>query len=215
MNLILSGGGNSEQSKGVDALFTSLLKNNKILYIPIAMDRVKHSDKECLLWLRGNLSPFGNFDITLLNEEGMNEFKYKELLDFGGVFIGGGNTYKLLKILKETGFDNHLVSLLNETDIPVIGGSAGAVIFGKNIETVETMDINNVGLKDFSGMNMLNGKNLWVHYDKSMDGDIQKYIERSGIEVIALREESALYITNESIQPVGDIKEFRGASGRI
>lgn len=208
MNLILSGGGNSEQSKGVDTLFTSLLKNNKILYIPIAMDRVKHPDKDCLIWLKGNLSPYGDFDITLLNEEAMNEFKYEEFLDFGGVFIGGGNTYKLLKILKETGFDNYLVNLLNETDVPVIGGSAGAVIFGKDIETVETMDINNVGLKDFSGMNMLNGKNVWVHYNESMDEDIKKYTERSATEVIALPEESGLYITNESIQPVGDIKEF-------
>lgn len=209
MNLILSGGGNSEQSKGVDTLFTSLLKNNKILYIPIAMDRVKHSDRECLLWLEGNLSPYGDFDITLLNEEEINEIKYKELLDFGGVFIGGGNTYKLLRILKETAFDNYLVSLLNETEIPVIGGSAGAVIFGKDIETVETMDINNVGLKDLSGMNMLSGKNVWVHYNESMDEDIKKYTERSGTEVIALPEESGLYITNEGIQPVGEIKEFK------
>lgn len=209
MNLILSGGGNPEQSKGVDTLFTSLLKNKRILYIPIAMDRVKHPDRDCLLWLENNLSPYGNFDITLLNEEGIGNFKYEELLYFGGVFIGGGNTYKLLKILKETEFDNYLVKLLKETDIPVIGGSAGAVIFGKDIETVETMDVNNVGLEDLSGMDMLNGKNVWVHYNESMDEDIQKYIERTRIEAIALPEESGLYITNENIQPVGEVKEFK------
>ena len=173
------------------------------------MDRVKHPDRDCLLWLENNLSPYGNFDITLLNEEGIGNFKYEELLYFGGVFIGGGNTYKLLKILKETEFDNYLVKLLKETDIPVIGGSAGAVIFGKDIETVETMDVNNVGLEDLSGMDMLNGKNVWVHYNESMDEDIQKYIERTRIEAIALPEESGLYITNENIQPVGEVKEFK------
>jgi dipeptidase E len=209
MNLILSGGGNSEQSKDVDTLFTSLLKNNKVLYIPIAMDRVKHPDRDCLLWLENNLSSYGNFDITLLNEEEIRKFKYDELLDFGGIFIGGGNTYKLLKILKETEFDKYLVKLLKETDIPVIGGSAGTVIFGRDIETVETMDINNVGLEDLSGMDMLSGKNIWVHYNESMDEDIQKYIERRGIEVIALPEESGLYVTNDSVQPVGEVKEFR------
>lgn len=208
MNLILSGGGNSEQSKKVDTLFTSLLKNKKILYIPIAMDRIKHSDSDCLVWLTGNLSPYGNFEITLLNEKGIQDFKYEDILDYGGVYIGGGNTYKLLKILKETRFDKYLTKLLRETDIPVVGGSAGAVIFGKDIETVETMDINNVGLKDLSGLNMLSGKNLWVHYKKSMDEDIQKYIGRSCIEVIALPEESGLYITDENIEPVGEVIEF-------
>lgn len=208
MNLILSGGGNSEQSKGVDTLFTSLLKNRKILYIPIAMDRVKHPDRDCLLWLENNLSPYGNFDITLLNEKDLKKFEYEELLDFGGVYIGGGNTYKLLKILKETGFDNYLVKLLKETDIPVIGGSAGAVIFGKDIETVSTMDVNKVGLEEFFGMNMVNGKNVWVHYKEGMDEDIEKYIERTGICVVAVPEESGLYVTNENVQPVGDVKEF-------
>ena len=209
MNLILSGGGNSEQSKGVDTLFTSLLKNNQILYIPIAMDRIKHPDRDCLLWLKGNLSAYGNFDITLLNEKDINKFKYEDLLDFGGIFIGGGNTYKLLKLLKETGFDNYLVKLLKETDIPVIGGSAGAVIFGKDIETVETMDVNSVGLEDLSGMNMLNGKNIWVHYRESMDEDIKKYFRRSGIEVMAIPEESGLYITEEDIQHIGKIRMLR------
>ncbi len=209
MNLILSGGGNSEQSKDVDTLFTSLLKNKRILYIPIAMDRVKHPDRDCLLWLKSSLSPYGNFDITLLNEESIRDFKYEELLDFGGIFIGGGNTYKLLKILKETGFDKYLVKLLKETDIPVIGGSAGAVIFGKNIETVETMDLNNVGLEDLSGMNMLSGKNVWVHYNESMDENIEKYIKGSCIEVISLREESGLYVTGKNIQPVGEVNEFK------
>lgn len=209
MNLILSGGGNSEQSKGVDTLFTSLLKNNKILYIPIAMDRVKHPDEDCLLWLTENLSPYGNFKITLLNENGIKDFKYEDILEFDGIFIGGGNTYKLLKILKETGFDNYLVKLLKDTDIPVIGGSAGAVIFGKDIETVETMDVNNVGLEDLSGMNILSNKNIWVHYRESMDEDIKKNIERSGVEVIAVPEESGLYVTNDSIQPVGEVREFK------
>jgi dipeptidase E len=209
MNLILSGGGNSEQSKGVDTLFTSLLKNNKILYIPIAMDRVKHPDRECLIWLNKNLSPYGNFDITLLNEDGIKDFKYEDFLEFGGVFIGGGNTYKLLKIFKECDFDKRLVKLLEETDIPVIGGSAGAVIFSYNIETVETLDTNKVDLKDLSGMNMLNGKNIWVHYNENMDGDVQKYVERSCIEVIALAEECGLHITKERIKPVGEIKKFQ------
>ncbi len=209
MNLILSGGGNSKQSKGVDTLFTSLLKNKRILYIPIAMDRIKHSDSECLSWLSDNLSPYGNFDITLWNEEKVKDCKYEEILNFGGIFIGGGNTYKLLKIFKETGIDKYLVKILKETDIPIIGGSAGAVIFGKDIKTVETMDTNNVGLEDLSGMNMLNGKNVWVHYNDGMDEDIIEYTKKTKIEVIALSEESGLYVTDKDIMSIGEVKVYK------
>lgn len=208
MNLILSGGGNSEQSVGVDTLFTSLLKNNKILYIPIAMDRIKHSDEECLAWLNQNFSPYGKFEITLVNEGNIKDIEYKNILEYGGIFIGGGNTFKLLKILKDTQFDKYLVRLLKETDIPVIGGSAGAVIFAKDIETVKTIDVNKVKLDDLSGMNMLNGKNIWVHYHKNMDNEIIKYVKRTGVDVIAVSEDAGLYVTEKGVFPIGDVKIF-------
>lgn len=209
MNLILSGGGNSEQSKAVDTLFTSLLKNNSILYIPIAMDRVKHTEEECLEWLKSNLSAYGNFNITIWNEEKIFQSNYDEILEYGGVFIGGGNTYKLLKIFKESGFDKKIKKLLKETDIPVIGGSAGAVIFAKNIDTIKTMDRNNVGLEDFSSLDMVNGRNLWVHYNTGMDMDIEEYVKASGIEVIALYEDSGIFVTENGFEAVGKIKIFK------
>ena len=208
MNLILGGGGSSDKSKGVDTLFTSLLKNNKVLYIPIAMDRIKHPDRDCLLWLTENLLPYGNFEITLLTKDDIGDFKYENLLHYGGVYIGGGNTYKLLKILKDLGFDKHLTKLLSETGIPVFGGSAGAVIFGMSIETVENMDTNRVGLEDFSGLNMVNGKDIWVHYKEDMDDEIKKYVVRKKVDVIAIPEESGLYVSKNGIAEVGDVKRF-------
>lgn len=73
----------SEQSKGIDFLFTPLLKNNKILYIHIFMDRIKHPDRDYLIWLKGNLLLYGNFDIAnygyYMQEEYIKDnIKYKE-----------------------------------------------------------------------------------------------------------------------------------------
>ena len=52
MKLILSGGGDAEQTKRLDEFFVSLIPGGrKILYIPIAM-KLKYDTKECLDWLK-------------------------------------------------------------------------------------------------------------------------------------------------------------------
>ena len=94
MKLILSGGGSGQQSKGVDSLFASLLVNKDILYLPVAMERNKHPYDECLIWMKNNFAPYGDFQITLLDEKGMQNISYDEMIKYGGIFIGGGNTFK-------------------------------------------------------------------------------------------------------------------------
>jgi len=204
MKLILSGGGNGQQSKGVDSLFASLLVNKNILYIPVAMDRNKHPHDECLAWMKNGFAPYGDFQITLLDEKGMENISYEEMTKYGGIFIGGGNTFKLLKIFKETGFEEKLKKLIIETDNPVLGGSAGALIFAKSIETAGPYDPNNFEITDFSGMNLINGMNIWVHYNNGMDDLVMEYTKRLGTKIIAIPEDSGLYIDNGKIFVVGE-----------
>lgn len=210
MKLILSGGGNGQQSKGVDSLFTSLLVNKNILYIPVAMDRNKYTDDECLIWMRNGFAPYGDFQISLLDGKGMENISFEEMIKYGGIFIGGGNTFKLLRILRETGFEEKLKKLVTETDIPVIGGSAGALIFAQSIETAEPYDPNNFEVTDFSGMNLINGMNIWVHYNEGMDDLIVEYTKRLGTEIIAIPEDSGLFVENEKVSVVGEnsVKRF-------
>ena len=44
------------------------------------------------------------------------------------------------------------------------GGSAGAIIFGRDLDSCNTDDKNEVGLKDNTGFNMLKGYSLLCHY---------------------------------------------------
>lgn len=115
MKLILVGGGSEDQSKESDLLFTSLLRNENVLYIPIAMHNGKYSYEDCYKWCSGMLSKYGDYKITMWDEESIKTHKYEDLLDFGGIFIGGGNTFYLLKAIKELGFDISLKRLLTET----------------------------------------------------------------------------------------------------
>ena len=44
------------------------------------------------------------------------------------------------------------------------GGSAGAILFGYDIDSCASMDKNEVGLMDTKGFDVLNGMSLFAHY---------------------------------------------------
>ncbi|MDE7178974.1 MAG: Type 1 glutamine amidotransferase-like domain-containing protein [Lachnospiraceae bacterium] len=81
---------------------------------------------------------------------------------------------KLLLGLKQSdAFQKIKEYILN--DGIVIGGSAGAVIFGKDIDIISSMDSNDVNLTDTAGFNVLSGISIFPHYTnkKSSLNDIE------------------------------------------
>jgi dipeptidase E len=78
----------------------------------------------------------------------------------GGVFVGGGNTYALLKRLRQAG----LLEPLRErarAGLPYVGSSAGSNLAGPNILT--TNDWNVVGLTAFEALGLV-PFNMNPHY---------------------------------------------------
>ena len=149
MKLLLSGGGDPEQVVELDKIFAENVKEGKVLYIPVAMDKIPYDD--CLNWFKSTYKEYGITDIDMcvdLNEiTNLNQYK--------GIFIGGGNTFKLLNEIKKSNFDVKLKQYLN-TDGFVYGGSAGAIIFGNSIDTAIHADDNYLNLENFDGLNILN-----------------------------------------------------------
>ena len=66
----------------------------------------------------------------------------------------GGNTFYLLKELREKNLVEKIIQAINNGVI-YIGSSAGSIILGKTIETALPYDENWVGLEDFSGLNIV------------------------------------------------------------
>ncbi len=197
MNLILGGGGAMPQTKKVNDLFLSLLKNKQILYIPVAIDTIKHPYDSCLAWLKQELnSTKNNLSIEMWVEKDIYEKGYSDLLKFGGIYIGGGNTFYLLDEFRKSEFDKKLVKLLSETDIPVFGGSAGALIFTKGIDTAIPYDPNDVGLKDLSGLGVFNHY-IWVHYEDSMKGLVNEYSKKLGEKIYTVREDEWIWVEGD------------------
>ena len=193
--LILSGGGDPDQVRPIDEFFAAQIdKTKKVLYIPVAMEREVFIYEQCLDWFTSTYAIFG-----IQNTEMLTDLQNAEIpTDTAAVFIGGGNTYKLLKELRNSKFDQQLISYLNNGGI-VYGGSAGAMIFGKTIETEIHTGSKNYGLTDLAALNLLNGHDLWCHYTPADDHLIAEYPR----PLYILSEESGMIVQKDEVTSIG------------
>lgn len=204
MKLFLSGGGSGNESIELDKKFVASLDLSKpLLYIPIAIDTARHPYPGCLAWLKGGLGPLGVMSIVMWTEEDLANKNEKDFEQFGGIYVGGGNTYKLLKELREFGTLD-ILRKLAQKNMPIYGGSAGAIILAKTIIPACFLDENKSGVTDFSALDLIHGFDVWCHYTGNEDLQIREYIEKFNLEkVIGVPETSGLFVTESSIVVVG------------
>ena len=227
MQLILCGGGSGEQNTLANQKLNEIIDHTRpILYIPLAMDENDHPYDSCYEWIQGELA---NVDISSIEMvRTFDELASKNLQHYAALFIGGGNTYKLLLGLKQSGAFNRIRNYINNNGI-VIGGSAGAVIFGYDINIIESMDSNDVNLTDTKGFDVLSGISIFPHYtnkkskltEKENEERLNKFtnsiihFSKSIGEVIAIPEEDAIYVNNDSIELLGTRPYFTFKNGLI
>ena len=177
----------------------------------------KHPYQECFKWIRGQFQPLGFDNFTMWTEDDLRGKTLKDFEHFGGIYIGGGNTFKLLKKIKEFG-TFEILKKLTQTDIPIYGGSAGAIILARTIIPALSADPNDVKITDFSALNLLQGYDIWCHYKDQMDEEICRYSNESDLKkIIAIPENAGLYVTENSIETVGpsEISVFESGIKRI
>lgn len=204
MKLFLGGGGRKEDSIELDKKFVASLDLSKpLLYIPTAINTEKYPYSGCIEWLLGTLGPLGVKNIVMWVEDDLKQKEEKDFEQFSGIYIGGGNTFKLLKELKEFGTFEILIKLA-EKNVPIYGGSAGAIIFAKTVIPASSADENFVGLADFSALNLVKNYDIWCHYSELLDSVVKEYAEKYDLKkIIAVPESAGLYVTEKSIEVVG------------
>lgn len=225
MRLILCGGGSGEQNALANQRLNEIIDHTKpLLYIPLAMDESENPYDGCFEWIQKELSNVNIFSIEMVKS--FKELASKDLLHYAALFIGGGNTYKLLLGLKQSGAFNNIKDYINNNGV-VIGGSAGAVIFGYDINIIESMDQNDVNLTDTKGFNVLSGISIFPHYTnkntelseeeniaihKKFTQSIINFSQLVG-DVIAIPEEDAVYINGDSIEILGTLSYYTFKKG--
>ena len=215
MKLILNGGGVGESVKSARELLNSLIDHNKrILYIPFAWPDSTYNG--CLEFMTNELSDVEKEGIDMVKST--DELMSKDLNDYACIYIGGGNTYKLLNDLKVSDTFNKIRNYLINDDGIVYGGSAGAIIFGKDIDSCNTEDENEVGLIDNTGFNMINGYSLLCHFT-SREPERTELSRNYLIElskskpIYAIPEEDTIYVNDEQIKFIGNRPYYEFING--
>ena len=121
---------------------------------------------------------------------------------FGAVYIGGGNTFTLLHLLRASGLDLALKTFAMNGGA-IYGGSAGAILLGADIASCERDDSNTAGLTDTRGLNLLGGTDIWCHYTPDQRETVQTYNDTSGRPILALPERGGLCVENGVVRSAG------------
>jgi dipeptidase E len=185
-NIFLAGGGSEEDSYLIDRKFADVIDTSRsLIYIPNAMRSRPYN--KCLEWITGVFSTLGIEKIEMWQDLTP---RYSEINAIGGVYIGGGDTSKLAEELRTSGFDKYLREVV-ERGVPVYGGSAGAIILGKDLRTAPEA----VGLKidKAEGLDVVSGYSVMCHFDASKKKMASDLVEKLGLDVIAIPEKSGVF----------------------
>lgn len=129
-----------------------------------------------------------------------HKISYKEVSDFDVIYVCGGNTFYLLAKTREFGFDKIIKKFIEQGKL-YVGVSAGSILMGTTIAVAGPWDENDIGLTDFTGMNLTNTA-LIPHYqrkEKSIVEDLRKNLK---CEIVALADNQALLVLNDKTKIV-------------
>lgn len=198
--IYLSGGGNEKQSFPLDKFFFETFpKNGSFLYIPIAL-RGNKLYPTAHLWMRKVLELHNRNDVRFEVADDLAKYQLEVLKKFNAIYIGGGNTWNLMQELIDSGFSQELVSYIKNGGV-IYGGSAGAIVLGKNIDTHD--DENKINLKDTSGFNLLGDYSVACHYTNEQGSRFKEWAISNESPIVCLSEETGLIFENDSVLCVG------------
>lgn len=198
--IYLSGGGNEKQSFPLDKFFFDTFpKNGSFLYIQVAL-RGNKLYPTAHIWMKSILEIHERNDIQFETADDLSKYRLEDLKNFDAIYIGGGNTWSLMQELMDSGFSQELISYIKNGGV-VYGGSAGAIVLGKNIDTHD--DKNKINLKDTSGFNLLSDYSVACHYTDKQSDRFKDWAISHKSPILCLPEEAGLMFGNDSILCVG------------
>jgi len=179
-----------------------------ILFVPYAG---KDYDA-CTNFIASALQPFG---INVVSPH-MVDNPIALLDHVDGVFIGGGNTFRLLDTLQKTGLLEAIKAKV-EAGMPYAGASAGSNVACPTIQTsndmpiVQPLSLNAMNLVPFQvNPHYVDGKfyceengTLIPHNGESRSQRITEFQEENSTPVVGLKEGSALYVEGNRVTLLG------------
>ncbi len=152
-----------------------------------------------------------NYNIEELDIDGKTESELEKILSgYEAVFVEGGNSFYLLKSIRESGFDKVITKFLPKGLI-YIGVSAGSYVACPTIEMAlwkHQDKYNHHDLTDFTAMNLVPFL-VTVHFKEEYRDILKEKISKTNYPVRVLNDEQALLIEDNDIKLIGNGSEIR------
>jgi len=178
----------------------------EVLFIPYARPSGLTND-EYTAKAQAGLEPLGKI------VKGIHEFENpkKAIENAEAIFVGGGNTFLLVKTLQ----DHNLMTVLKQKIVsktPYLGTSAGSNICGLTMQTTNDMPIvmpasfETLGILHFNiNAHYLEPEENSTHKGETRRTRIKEFQVFNDINVIGLKEGSWLEVSGENIQLKGEL----------
>ena len=167
---------------------------SRILFVPYALQ-----DRDGYARVAGAKFETMGFALDSIHDSG----EPKRIVEQAqAVFVGGGNTFRLLKTLYELDL-LEVIKRRAEAGIPYMGASAGSNIAGPTIRTTNDMPIvqppsfNTLGLVPFQiNPHYVDPDPGSTHMGETREQRLREYLEENTVPVVGIREPAMLHLEN-------------------
>lgn len=146
-----------------------------------------------------------DYSIQELDIDGKDKNELRALLKgFEAVFVEGGNSFYLLKSIRESGFDEVIRELLPQGLI-YIGASAGSYVACPTIEMAlwkHQDKYDHHGITDYTAMNLVPFL-MTVHYKPEYREILKDKIARAKYPVKVLDDDQAILVDGDKVELIG------------
>jgi len=166
----------------------------KIIFVPTA-SRTEHE----LKYVQKSRQQLLDLGILGKNIKDMNldkKIAYSEVRNYDVIYVCGGNSFFLLKKVRESGFDEIIKEFVKNNKL-YFGVSAGSLLVCPDISIASPCDENDVGITDLTGLNLIDVI-VSPHYCEKERQLIEDFRKKSKIQVIPLTDNQALLVLNNS-----------------
>jgi dipeptidase E len=212
MNLVLYSGGAPRSNRVLSQEVSKLLAKADepvISFIP-SDERDMEEDFEDFKAQFGS----GRFQFRLVPiHRPMSPKRMKELLSSEAIFLGGGNTFYFLQMLRARGLLRRLKTYVKRGGV-LMGLSAGSILMTPSIKTASVpsldADDNYVGLKNLKAMSLVPFE-FSPHYvpSREVDAELREYSASIDYPIYAAKDGGGIVVKNGKIRRIGDVAVFR------
>lgn len=193
----LGGGGDSIDEAPV---WRVMLKGKRrVLYWPFALPPARIGEIEG--WLAGAFAGLG-VDTELETWTDLAQHHPDEMGDVDLLFVGGGNTFRLLDRVRSAGFEQAVRDFVARGG-DYYGGSAGAILACADIGVALGLDENEVGLTDLTGLGLVRDLVVLPHYDRTQAVAARESSRREGRALVGVPERSGLAVRGGHAEVIG------------